>query len=54
MIRKPDDYAIAYVRALAEEYGERARERAARSTGILWGGALGTVVGLTALFLGWI
>ena len=54
MIRKPDDYAVAYMRALAEEYGDRARERAARSTGILWGSALGTVVGLTALLLGWV
>ena len=52
MIRKPEDHAIAYVRALAEEYGDRAREKAARSTGILWGGALGTVVGLAAHLLG--
>lgn len=53
MIRKPDDYAIAYMRALAEEYGDRAREKAARATGILWGGALGTLIGLAAFLLGW-
>lgn len=52
MLRKPDDHATAYVRALAAEYGDRAREKAARTTGIIWGGAAGVLIGLAAFVFG--
>lgn len=54
MLRKPDDHATAYVRALAREHGDQARQRAARSTGIAWGLALGCAIGLAALVFGWL
>ena len=54
MLRKPEQWEASWARAEAAEWGARAREKAARATGIGWGIAIGCAVGLAAFAMGWI
>lgn len=44
MLQRPDDWRTAYVRALAAESGDRARERAMRAKALWWGAGIGLAV----------
>lgn len=52
MLQRPDDWRTAYVRALAAESGDRARERAGRAKALWWGAGVGLFVSALAFIAG--
>lgn len=52
MLKRPEDFAMVWARAISEQEAEARREKAARTKGITWGLALGFAIGLAALAFG--
>ena len=52
MLKRPDDWRVAYFVAQAAEEGQRAKERAAMGRAIALGIALGVLGSIAALWVG--